>query len=152
MLGKKFWKDSQLRLKIFYWWGIDYNYKQVRAAMRQQSTFGFGLMSPMWLRRKMLQKTNITSKVECIKKARECLNSLESMLYGKTYFFDAPCSLDALVFGYVSCCYYPEFKDHSMQDLLKNCPLLTKFCDTVAKKFFAKDFVPKIPTIQYVHF
>lgn len=98
----------------------------------------------------MLKKTNIPSKLQCIRKAREILNSLESLLYGKSYFFDSPTSLDALVYGYVSCCYYPEFKDHSMQDLLNNCSTLTQFCNNITKKYYGREFVPNIPTLQYV--
>lgn len=71
------------------------------------------------------------------KDAQECLNLLSYRLGDQEYFFGKnPCSLDAIVFGFLAPLYKAKFPNAALQNHLKGCSNLTEFVQRILKKYF----------------
>ncbi|GFY75725.1 metaxin-1 [Trichonephila inaurata madagascariensis] len=71
------------------------------------------------------------------KDAQECLTLLSYRLGDNEYFFgNSPCSLDAIVFGYLAPLLKAPFKNAALQNHLKQCPNLTQFVQRILQRYF----------------
>ncbi|CAL1262086.1 unnamed protein product [Larinioides sclopetarius] len=71
------------------------------------------------------------------KDAQECLNLLSHRLGDNEYFFGKnPCSLDAIVFGFLAPLLKAPFKNAALQNHLKACPNLQQFVQRILQRYF----------------
>ncbi|KFM58101.1 Metaxin-1, partial [Stegodyphus mimosarum] len=71
------------------------------------------------------------------KDAQECLNLLSHRLGDNEYFFGKnPCSLDAIVFGYLAPLLKAPFPTAALQNHLKACTNLSQFVQRILQKYF----------------
>ncbi|GIY25286.1 metaxin-1 [Caerostris darwini] len=71
------------------------------------------------------------------KDAQECLNLLSYRLGNNEFFCGKnPCSLDAIVFGFLAPLLKAPFKNAALQNHLKACPNLVQFVQRILQKYF----------------
>lgn len=93
------------------------------------------------------------------KKAKECINILSNVLADKDYFFgEQPCSLDAMVFGFLALLEKTPFRNKILQQHLALCSNLVQFCHRITSKHFHMESkeeepstVPEIATDEFPH-
>jgi hypothetical protein len=77
-------------------------------------------------------------------------NKISSMEIGnqlRQTLIQSPTSLDAVVYGYLACFKYPDFKDDSLKQLLRGFPNLDSFCDRITENYFNTDYSPKFALV-----
>ncbi|XP_042907147.1 metaxin-1 [Parasteatoda tepidariorum] len=76
-------------------------------------------------------------EIALYKDAQECLNQLSHRLGDNDFFFGkTPCSLDAIVFGFLAPLLKAPFPNAALQNHLKACTNLQKFVDRILQKYF----------------
>ncbi|KAG8194121.1 hypothetical protein JTE90_003059 [Oedothorax gibbosus] len=71
------------------------------------------------------------------KDAQECLNLLSYRLGDNDYFFgNNPCSLDAIVFGFLAPLLKAPFENSNLQNHLKACTNLQQFVQRILQRYF----------------
>lgn len=70
-------------------------------------------------------------------KAEQCLKDMSEILGQKTYLFgNNPCSLDAVVYGFLAPIYYAPLEKCDFQVKLKSYQNLTKYIIRITKDYF----------------
>lgn len=76
-------------------------------------------------------------ETQIYKKAEECMTLLSERLGENEFFFGKrPCSVDALVFGYLAPILKIPFPNAALQNYLKNCDNLSQFINRILQRYF----------------
>lgn len=141
-------RDKLYPALLYLWWVDEKNYteltrpwyaKVLRFPLNyflpgRQQRAARKTISALWNSEDMLE---VQVEASVFKDAQECLNLLSHRLGENEFFFGKnPCSLDAIVFGFLAPLLKAPFPNASLQSHLKSCLNLSQFVTRILQKYF----------------
>ncbi|XP_054720227.1 metaxin-1-like isoform X2 [Uloborus diversus] len=141
-------RDKLYPALLYVWWVEDKNYCELtRPWYAKALSFPLNYFLPGHQQRAARKNINNLWSCDLIdesqketsiyKDARECLNLLSYRLGDNEYFFGKnPCSLDAIVFGFLAPLLKAPFPNPALKNHLKSCVNLSHFVQRILDRFF----------------
>jgi len=126
-------------LMLYNWWGESENREVTKAIYKSMFIFPLNFISSQRMSHKVLSRLNILgleSTEQVTKEAEKCYEALAVRLANNSFFFgDKPSSIDATLYGHLSCQLAADLPVSPLSSLIKRHHVLVNYCTHLSGLF-----------------